>query len=493
MIGQGSFKVRAVVGALWMAALSVVPSARGDDASLRPAAEAALRKAITYFAEHAAVEGGYVYRASQNFSRREGEHKVTPTMVWVQPPGTPTVGLAYLKAYEATGEAAYLDAARRTAGALLRGQLRSGGWDYTIEFDPKLRTKYAYRVEPADPSGFNVSTYDDNNTQACVTFLMRLDTTLKSADGPLHDSIVHESVVYALQSLLAAQYPNGAWPQRYSGPIEADKFPVTKASYPDTWPRQWPKPKYTGYYTFNDNTMGDIVDLMLEAARVYDEPKYRKAAEKCGDFMLLAQMPEPQPAWAQQYDAEMHPAWARKFEPPAITGGESQSILKTLLTLYRATGEQRFIEAVPRPLEYLEASRLADGRLARFYELRTNKPLYMTKSYEITYSDADMPTHYSFKTPARMEKIRQEYDKLRKMSAEQREQSALTGRPKVGEDMIARAKAAIDSLDDQGRWLEPGRFKESESQADEQILVTETFVKNVERISLYLAATRGGK
>ena len=38
-------------------------------------------------------------------------------------------------------------------------------------------------------------------------------------------------------------------------------------------------------------------------------------AERAGDFILAAQMPEPQPAWAQQYDAAMHPAWARKFEP----------------------------------------------------------------------------------------------------------------------------------------------------------------------------------
>ena len=48
-----------------------------------------------------------------------------------------------------------------------------------------------------------------------------------------------------------------------------------------------------------------------------------QAAERAGGFSLLAQMPEPQPAWAQQYDARMQPAWARKFEPPAISSSRA--------------------------------------------------------------------------------------------------------------------------------------------------------------------------
>ena len=54
---------------------------------------------------------------------------------------------------------------------------------------------------------------------------------------------------------------------------------------------------------------------------------------------------------------------------------------------------------MPPALAYLKKSLLPDGRLARFYELKTNKPLYFTKTYELTYDDSDMPTHYSFKCP----------------------------------------------------------------------------------------------
>ena len=92
----------------------------------RREAATALRKAVEFFRKEVAVEGGYVWKYSDDLAKREGEGKVSPTTVWVQPPGTPSVGMAYLTAYEATGDKYYLEAARETAGALLRGQLRSG-------------------------------------------------------------------------------------------------------------------------------------------------------------------------------------------------------------------------------------------------------------------------------------------------------------------------------------------------------------------------------
>ena len=93
----------------------------------------------------------------------------------------------------------------------------------------------------------------------------------------------------------------------------------------------------------------------------------------------------------------MEPAWARRFEPPAITGGESFGVMQILLELYLAYGEPRFLEPIPRALAWAKAAQLPDGRMARFYELQTNRPLYFTREYALTYSDADLPTHYAFK------------------------------------------------------------------------------------------------
>ena len=186
----------------------------------------------------------------------------------------------------------------------------------------------------------NVTTLDDDTTQSALRLLMRVDKALEFKDAAIHDA-----AMYALDALLKAQYPNGAWPQRFDHFPDPAAFPVVRAGYPESWSRTWPNVNYNSHYTLNDNSLADMIEVMIEATKVYGDPKYKAAAEKGGGFLILAQMPEPQPAWAQQYDAAMHPAWARKFEPPTITGGESQEAVGILLQLYRETG-QTYLEPV---------------------------------------------------------------------------------------------------------------------------------------------------
>ena len=392
----------------------------------------ALRKAAEFYRTRVATQGGYHYYYAEDLSYGRSEHAEGPTQIEVQRDATPIVGMAFLSAYDATGDRYYLEAARSAAHALVKGQLCSGGWDYLIEYDPAKRKRYPYRsdnncAEGDSPvgrekeEGQQVSTtLDDNVTQGALRLLMRVDLALNFADQQIHDA-----VKYALDQLIKAQYPNGAWPQRYREFPDPIKFPVKKASYPTSWSRTWPGPNYQHLYTFNDNALSDMIDMFLEAARIYNDARYRAAAEKGGGFILLAQMPDPQPAWAQQYDLEMHPAWARIFEPPSITGCESQGIMKTLLILYRETGDRKYLEPLPRALAYLrrsilpELARPSEARsripkgtpvLARFYELKTNKPLYITKGtrvtvagkgttlmggYEISYSDESVINHYA--------------------------------------------------------------------------------------------------
>ncbi|MEO2049035.1 MAG: pectate lyase, partial [Pirellulales bacterium] len=295
---------------------------------------AGLHRAVAFYRTKVSSHGGYLWRYASEFTEREGELPASTTTVWVQPPGTPSVGLAYLSVYQLTDDDFYLDAVRETAFALVAGQLESGGWDYRIEFASPDREKYAYRVEMPVPNqgARNVTTLDDNTTQAALSFLMLADRALA-----FEESSIHESVKYALSSLLAAQYPNGAWPQRFISPPEREKFPVLPANYPEEWPRNYPKEDYRSYYTFNDNTMADMIELMFLAAAIYEDEQFSAAGKRAGDVILLSQLPEPQPGWAQQYNAQMHPAWARKFEPAAITGAESQRVMETLLRLFELT------------------------------------------------------------------------------------------------------------------------------------------------------------
>src|SRR5688500_2577247 len=105
----------------------------------------ALSKAVAFYHKNAAAHGGYVYRYSADFTLREAEGIPGPETIWIQPPGTPAVGMAALDAYEATKDENCLKAAVDAAHALSRTQLASGGWDYSGHFDSASRAKKLYR------------------------------------------------------------------------------------------------------------------------------------------------------------------------------------------------------------------------------------------------------------------------------------------------------------------------------------------------------------
>ncbi|MGB9604781.1 MAG: pectate lyase [Bryobacteraceae bacterium] len=451
---------------------------------------AAMLKAARFYRQHVSTEGGYHYYYTADLSYGRSEAAEGPTQIEVQREATPIVALAFLEAYRATGEREFLGFARDAAYALLRGQLCSGGWDYLIEFDPQKRAAWQYRWDGncgEDKRG--LTNLDDNVTQGALRVLMRVDRALNFSDPK-----IGEAVRYALDKLLAAQYPIGAWPQRFRRPPDFSRYPVKRASYPDDWPRIWPGPNYQDAYTFNDNAICDVIDMLLEAARIYRDHRYRAAAEKGGQFILLAQMPDPQPAWAQQYDAEMHPAWARVFEPPAVTGGESQGVLRMLLTLYRETGDRRYLEPVPRALDYFKRSEVPRGPqavfrripegpiLARFYELKTNRPLYITKGtrlqaaglgsrmvdgYQISYSPDSVITHYNVLVSGReLAFIEEDFRRLSAADpASVRRPDTLSGlspflerfsqkpAPPPGPDEVRRI---LSTMDERGAWVTRG-------------------------------------
>src|SRR6266545_7102745 len=103
---------------------AVLPVA-GADAPGPKELTAALQKATDYLTS-ISTEGGYLWRYSADLRERRGEEKATATQIWVQPPGTPSVGMAFLDAYTATKEERHLAAAQAAALALVRGQLESG-------------------------------------------------------------------------------------------------------------------------------------------------------------------------------------------------------------------------------------------------------------------------------------------------------------------------------------------------------------------------------
>lgn len=458
--------------------------ASGDD-NLTKDVQQAMLKATRYFHGEVATRGGYLYEYSADLKSRRGEGTATATEIWVQPPGTPTVAMAYLAAYEATGEQPFLDAAKDAAYALVYGQLQSGGWSASIDFDPAGKRVDLYRNGKGRPKGKNYSTLDDDKTQAALTFLMKIDKLLNFKDPD-----IHQSVEVALDALLSAQFANGGFPQGWKAPVT--KQPILRASFPKyDWRTENRIKDYWDYYTLNDGLAGTVVRTLITAHETYGDQRYRDALIRFGDFLLLAQLPEPQPAWAQQYNFDMQPMWARKFEPPAVSGAESFDVIHTLMTLYEVTGEAKYLDAIDPALQWLKRSVLPDGQIARFYELQTNRPLYFVRdTYELTYDDSNLPTHYSFKAKSGIDKVEKRLAQIKE-----------TGKTKVSVSNLRtlqrEAQILLAQLDSSGRWLEDKdgkplapRADASSSGVEKAIVSSERFSKNLTRLAQYVQAAK---
>lgn len=400
-----------------------------------------MKKAATFYRDRLALRGGYVYYYSPDLRRRLAEGLATPSQICVQPPATPTVGMAYLAAFKATGDVYYRRAAQETAHALVYGQLKSGGWTQVIDFDSANRAAGQYRNGKRNRRGKNNSSFDDGQSQSAMQFLIHCDEALG-----FKDERIHEASKFALESLLKAQFANGGFPQVWTGPVPKQK--IVSASYPPyDWRTQGKVKDYWNRYTLNDGVAGYVLPVLIDAHRVYQDERFAAAIRRLGDFLVLAQMPDPQPAWAQQYGYDMHPIWARRFEPPAVSGGESQDVMEVLMEIHRQTDDAKYLEPIPKALAYLKRSRLSDGRLARYYELRNNRPLYMTrrpgtKDYRLTNSDSNLPSHYGWKIVSRLDAIEQEFNVLKNGGGGKER--------KIADSAVARI---VSELDTQGRWI----------------------------------------
>lgn len=439
----------------------------------------AMKRATAAFVEKAAVEGGFVYYVTLD-GRRLGEGEATATEIWVQPPGTPAVGEAFLDALEATGDESYLAAALRAGKALAYGQLESGGWRNSIDFDPAGPRIDQYRNGKG--KGNNFSTLDDDITQAALGFLFRLEAAAPGKEPAVRDAIDH-----AWPRLLAAQFANGGFPQGWTGPVP-DR-PVVKASFPTyDWRTEGRIKEFWNEYTLNDGMALTMTETLLRAHRFGQKPGALEALKRFGEFLLLAQLPDPQPAWAQQYGPDMHPIWARAFEPPAVSGRESEDAMIALLRIAEATGDDRFLAPIVPAVKYLESSLLPDGRLARYYEIGTNRPLYMRrngKAYELTNDDANLPDHYGWKNPAKLDLIKSAY---RARLAGRAVDEVLAPAP-VG---VAEVEGVIAAMDAGGLWItthggsEERLVGQPKFAEGEPYLSSERFAGNLRILAAYL-------
>ncbi|MEZ6140028.1 MAG: hypothetical protein R3B84_05600 [Zavarzinella sp.] len=435
-----------------------------------------IAKATAYFTKHVEKHGGYVYFYSLDLSTRYGEGIAQPDQIWVQAPGTPYVGMAYLAAWEATRDPQYLKAVERVALALVYGQLKSGGWTNSISFSPASGRTAAYRNGMG--TGRNYSTWDDGISQLAIRFLLKADVALEHKHPKINDSLN-----YALSAMLASQFPNGAFPQGWQGKVA--EYPAKNATLPsERWRTEGKIKNYWDLYTLNDNLASQMFHTLNEVYQQTQDKKYLQAIQQLGNFLICAQLPAPQPAWAQQYNYEMVPVWARKFEPPAIAGSESQDVIETLLRISIVTQDKKYLEPFPKALKYLQSVELPDQLLARYYEFGTNKPLYFVRTgnlYELTYKDDQLPSHYGWKTRSKLKNLQQLY-----------EQCSAGKNPFLSSKRVTAmdAQKLIKNLDSQGRWVDVANGEQLVGQTKMAkgtvYLSSETFADNINKLATYL-------
>lgn len=204
-----------------------------------------------------------------------------------------------------------------------------------------------------------------------------------------------EAVVKGINYLLSAQYENGGFPQY---------FPDTR--------------NYRSQITFNDNAMINVLTLLREVGSESDlynfidvdlRERAQQAVEKGIDCILRAQVVAngQLTIWAAQYDENLKPAQARKFEPVSLTSSESVGIVRFLM---KEKPTQQIILAIESAIKWFENNKIegyrfdavkkSNGKMerklvpdagsvvwSRFYEIGTNKPIF---------GDRDDTVHYNF-------------------------------------------------------------------------------------------------
>lgn len=318
-----------------------------------------MKKSTHFMMDKVSYQGGFVWSYLPDFSRQWGELEARRSMIWLQPPGTATVGHVLLDAYHATGDEYYYRSAKQVAKAIIHAQLPSGGWNYVADFagEKSLRDWYntvgknAWRLEEFQYYSNN-ATFDDGGTMEAATFLLRLYSEK-------HDKKYRPALTKTIDFVLQSQYEIGGWPQRYPHSKSQPHKGVAN---------------YASFITFNDDVADKNIEFLLMCYQSLGETRVLDAINRGMNAYVLLQLKQPQPGWALQYNADLLPDGARSFEPKSISTSTTVDNIFQLIKFYKLTGNKQFIARIPEAIDWLETTRLPES-------LTKNNHNYFNRTY----------------------------------------------------------------------------------------------------------------
>ncbi|MDP9698654.1 pectate lyase, PelA/Pel-15E family [Paenibacillus polysaccharolyticus] len=266
------------------------------------------------------------------------------------------------------------DASGTTASMsdILKNQRPDGGW----------------RKDYSQTSGEWAKSTIDN--KATYSEIRRLASEFKKTNDPRYSA----AAVKGINFLLNMQYSNGGWPQVYQSS------------------------GYHKHITYNDDAMINVMYMLDEVAGRKGNFSFidsslanrsKNAVSKGVDAILNTQVVSggKLTAWGQQHDSSsLRPAGARIYEVPSLTAGESVNIVKFLKTRpanSRITASIKGAEAWFNKVKitgYRYERANGDSRIiadssaspiwARFYELGTDKPIFVGRDGVVKYKLSDI-------------------------------------------------------------------------------------------------------
>jgi PelA/Pel-15E family pectate lyase len=204
---------------------------------------------------------------------------------------------------------------RRIAAIVVSFQTPAGGWNKNTNFTLRAR-------QPGERSGYEagyVGTIDNEGTVQPLRFLARVIAALGAdpAGAPYRAAFAR-----GIDYLLAAQFPNGGWPQ--------------------VWPLEG---GYHDMITFNDGAIVNVLGLLGDVASGEGEYAFASAGLRARAAAAFARglgcivatqivTDGRRTVWGQQHDPlTLAPTSARAYEMPSQSAGESGGIVLFLLKL----------------------------------------------------------------------------------------------------------------------------------------------------------------